>query len=427
MFIKEDFIQYIWEHRLFNHQYTYKTNCGNLIQIIDQGKKNYHAGPDFINALIQFEGSLLAGNIEIHVLASDWENHDHNADPAYDNVILHVVLENDTDVFNTKGRKVETIEIRFDHALWTRYNSLLQMNTWIPCEKDLYLVEEAKITLWLQRLAVEKLQERVLRLHDIMQTNTNNWEQSFFHVLFRSFGFGLNSDPFEQLSRTIPFTLLSAKSQSAIEAILFGQSGLIPEPTKDDYQLYLRKEYEFYKAKYKLKPLPPHIWKFLRTRPNNFPTIRISQLSSFLHRYQRPFSIIIESERASYIENMFTLEPSEYWQDHYHFNKKSKDRSKCMGANSRRIILINSILPMIFYYGKCNAKEQYSEKAIDFFTELPAESNNITKKWKKMGLTIDNSFVSQALIHLKTKYCNAQKCLSCEIGRNLITHYKIAD
>ncbi len=424
--MKEEFLHYIWQYRLFK-QNSIKLSDGNIIKIIDVGSQNTDAGPDFFNAKIQIGSTLWAGNVEVHIKSSDWYKHNHHINKAYDNVILHIVKENDANVKNTLGEKIPTIEIDFDNDIYLRYSDLLKSKLWIPCEKNLNRVDNFTVNQWISKLTIERLEDKSLRIEEILIKNKNNWEETFYQSISKNFGLKINADPFQMLACSIPLKYLAKHKNSLfqLEALLFGQAGFLSEDELgDDYYESLKKEYYFLKIKFELKPIEKHLWKFLRLRPGNFPTIRIAQFAGLIYKSSSLFSKIIEIENVNELRNILNSKHSEYWDTHYVFNKKSLKRKKNLGNLFFYSIMINTIIPFLFLYGKNRNNNDLKERAVDFLEKLPAENNSIIKAWNDLNINAENAAYSQGLLQLKNNYCNPKRCLHCQIGNKIIRKKK---
>ncbi|MDA3779803.1 MAG: DUF2851 family protein, partial [Bacteroidales bacterium] len=348
--MSEEFLHYIWQYRLFNND-VIKLSDGKIANIIDVGSHNTDAGPDFFNAKIKIGKTVWAGNVEVHIKASDWFKHNHQKNKAYDNVILHVVKENDTIVKNTQDREIPTIEIDFDNNLFLIYSDLVRSKLWIPCQNDLRLLDNFTINHWLSNLTIERLEEKSNKIEEILAKNKNNWEETFYQSIAKSFGLKVNAEPFEMLARSIPLIYLAKHKNSLfqLEALLFGQAGfLYDEELGDEYYESLKKEYYFLKRKFKLKALEKHLWKFLRLRPGNFPTIRIAQFAGLIYQSSALFSKIIEIKDVKELRKILNSKHSEYWERHYVFNKLSVNRKKNLGDLFINSIMINTIIPFLF-------------------------------------------------------------------------------
>ncbi|MDR2651226.1 MAG: DUF2851 family protein [Prevotellaceae bacterium] len=423
--MNEEFLQFIWRFGLFDKDSATTTDNQN-ITILNLGIINRDSGPDFFNAKIKIDKIIWAGNIEIHVNASDWKRHKHNDDKSYENVILHVVKNADCDIFRSDGSKIPALKLQYDSNLENRYNELLASKTWVACQNYIGNVESFKMKYFLNRVMVERLEQRSAHISKILSDTKNDFKEVFYRLLFRSFGFGTNTLPLELLAQSTPLAAINKHRNSVlqIEALLFGQAGFLNEPPVDDYQAQLQKEYKFLQNKFELKPLEKHLWKFMRLRPTNFPTIRIAQLAKLLTQTDGLLAKIIAFEKPDELNVFFEFSASEYWDKHYNFGKQTSKRIKSFGKKSAEKIIINLIVPYLFAYGKAKGEEKFSEKAFDLLEMISPEKNNIVAGWENIGVKVENAFYSQALIQLKTAYCNDKQCLQCTIGKNIIDKNK---
>jgi len=425
--ITEDFLHYIWNFKLFN-TLDLKTSINETIQILKSGQHNTDAGPDFFNAQIKIDNTTWAGNVEIHVKSSDWDKHHHEKDVAYDNVILHVVYVNDKNINNSKGLTIPTLELKsiIDKRLIDNYQKLLANKNWIPCSLQLKQVDSFIVNNWLQRLIVERLERKSIEIKSTLELNRNDWEETFYQQLFKYFGLKVNAEPFLLLAKNTPLKIIEKHhTLNSIEAVLFGQAGFLNEAIDDDYYKALKKEYQFLKTKFSLIPLENTIWKFLRLRPANFPTIRISQLASLLNNEPRLFARIISLNTIQEFHNLFKVQASDYWSEHYQFCKKAtKITTKKTGAILIDALIINVVVPFLFVYGESVNDENLKAKALTILQELKSESNTIIDNFELEEIVAKNALDSQALIELKTNYCSQKKCLNCSIGNNLIKSIK---
>jgi hypothetical protein len=419
----EEFLQYIWKHRLFENDRLFSQN-GEQVEVLHQGEPNSDAGPDFFNAKIRINGTLWAGNAEIHINSSDWIRHSHHTDKAYDNVILQAVFNNDAEVRRFNGEVIPTIELKFDQKLLINYEALLRNQLWVPCQEEIRRVDPFLFGFWLNALTIERLERKSEFIIQVLSQNSNNWEESFYQHLMRSFGFKVNSGPFEMLAKCTPLNYLAKHKNNLhqIEALLFGQAGmldqLIPE---DDYYCALQKEYGFLQKKFNLKNIEMHLWKFLRLRPVNFPTIRIAQFATLVYQSTSLFSKILEAQSVEEVSEMFNLGTSSYWDNHYNFGKVSKTRKKTLGIDAIHTVLINTVVPFLFVYGKQKDNQLFKDKAVAFLEAIPSESNSIVDGWKLLGIKAKTAFDTQALLQLKNEYCNPKRCLHCHVGGKVIS------
>lgn len=421
--MNEEFLHHIWKFRLFD-QLDLKTTAGELVEIEKPGEHNFDAGPDFFNGKIKVGDTLWAGNIEVHINASDWKKHFHQNDKAYDNIILHVVNNADVQLYRASGEAIPTLEIndRIGKKLYQNYQNFKSSSDWIPCEKQIASVPELIINSTLDRLLLERLERKSKTITDRLALNNNNWEETFYQLLARNFGFKTNSEPFELLAKSLPSKMLAKHKNNLlqIEALLFGQAGLLDKHFEDKYPQTLQNEYIFLKQKFKLNSLDGHLWKFLRLRPVNFPSVRIAQFANLIFHSSHLFSKMIEAEKFEDLKILLNVNVSEYWETHYVLDRSSKKKMKHLGDEAINNILINTIIPFLFVYGKQKAEEKYVDRALDFLEHIDGESNSIISKWESLKLPIKTSYSTQALLQLKNEYCSHKKCLSCSIGNYLL-------
>jgi hypothetical protein len=426
--MKEEFLHFVWQMQRFDIRHLHTTE-GESVDILSFGQYNRDAGPDFQECRVRIGDTTWAGTVEMHVKASDWHKHQHSHDPAYDNVILHVVLEEDEKIRRRTGACIPCLEMRplLSTRLLADYQRLIHSGLWIPCAAQIGDVPAIYHHNWQARLLAERLEEKTYYLKSILQANGNDWDQSYFQLLARHLGMKVNDDPFEQLARQVPLSLLGKHRDNLqdMEALLFGQAGFLEGPFVEHYPSRLQEKFRHFRRKYKLEPMDVHRWRFLRLRPANFPTVRIAQLARLLHQSTRLLGKTIAAEQVKELENMFDLQLSSYWLTHYHFEKPSVRKQKALGKPAIHNLIINAVAPTLFLYGNSRSKEELCEKAISFLEALPAESNTIIGKWKELGLEVDNAGPSQALLHLKKAYCSRSRCLDCAIGTWLLNRVSV--
>jgi hypothetical protein len=416
----EEFLQFIWEHKLFDDQNLFSAN-GDEIEIVNVGRKNKDAGPDFFDARIKINGVLWAGNVEIHVKSSLWYQHNHQEDPAYDNVVLHVVYEDDAKIF-LSDRYLPCLILKFNQNLLDNYKHLMHSSRWIPCYNEISSVENFFVRHWLDRMILERLERKSADVQKMLTLNQNSWEETFYQIIARYFGMKVNADPFQQLAQSLPLKILARQKNSLlhIEALLFGQAGMLNDSINDEYHKKLRQEYQFLSDKYNLIALPKHRWKWLRLRPGNFPTIRIAQLAALIHKSSSLFSKVLDCPDYQCILKLFDVQVSGYWKKHYQFGVASKAKNKALGKMTINSIIINSVVPILFCYGELNGNAELKEKALTLLENVPEEKNSVVDNWKKCGVEVKSSWYSQALLQLKLNYCDQFKCLQCEFGNRII-------
>lgn len=424
----EAVLHFIWKYKLFSLLGLHTTD-GQPVQVLQCGIHNMDSGPDFFNGKIKIGDTLWAGNIEIHLKSSDWLKHKHQTDKAYDNVILHVVWEHDTPIYRNDGTLISVLALKavVSPAIIENYDSLIANNYWIPCEAQLPFVDDFTKSHCLDRMLPERLEDKSFAINEIYQATNNSWEDTFYIVLARSFGFKVNVLPFELLAKNLPQLILAKHKNSPlqVEALIFGVAGFLDFNFEDGYPKELKKEFQFLRAKYQLPVLDFSLWKFSKTRPDNFPTIRLAQFASLVLKSEHLFSKIIGIKNKKGFASLFAqLSVNSYWETHFRFDKSAENKTVNIGVASIDNLLINAIAPLLFYYGKQTGVKEYVDLAVDLLIEIKPEANQIVKGFNQRGLNAINAFDTQALIHLKKNYCDVKKCLNCGIGLKIIKNNK---
>lgn len=418
----EEFLYYLWSYYFAGRNLF---TCQNeALQIVHPGYRNEDSGPDFFDARVRIANTLWAGNIEIHVKASDWLKHHHQSDLAYDSVILHVVYEADKPIHRKSGALIPTLELKgnFDENLFHKYQGFVLSDHWIACKNDIGRVNHFVLRNWMSRLAVERLEQKALAIKQNLAHAHSDFIEVFYIQLMRSFGFKTNSEAFEQLAHSLPFFILAKHKNNLtqIEALLFGQAGFFLSHYNDNYPNRLKDEYEFLANKYNLTPLRPFIWKYMRMRPSNFPTIRMAQFAQLIYRSTGLIHKILEAERIDDVIDLFNTAASSYWNNHYRFDLPSPPSSKKLGKSSITLILINTIVPFLFVYADTKQDTELKDKALSWLSQLPAENNTIIRHFKEVSVNSQSALHSQALIQLKKHYCDQKRCLYCAIGHQIL-------
>lgn len=424
MSFPEDFLHYVWQFRQFKQQDLFSTD-GIFLEILSPGIHNKNAGPDFENAKIRIGDTVWAGNVEIHLNSSDWQKHGHVSDQAYENVILHVVFNHDHEQFRKDGTRIPVLELKtlIPEGLHTRYQELMSNMDWIACASNVRTVDSFHISSWLSRVIVERLEERSKTIHILLEEFKGSWDDAFYVVMARNFGFKINAVPFEMLARSLPQSILGKhkNSPTAIEALIFGQAGFLNDVLDDPYHARLKTEYRFLKKKYSLQTVDKYLWKFLRLRPQNFPTVRLAQFSALVLKSNHLFSKILEITDTSSLKSLFTdLPVNDYWKNHYRFGVTVQSAGNQIGAGSINNILVNTIALFLFSYGKNIGKSAYVYRAIELLEALPPEDNRVVRMFSGTGIESKSAFASQALLQLKKSYCENKRCLQCGIGTKLL-------
>ncbi len=422
--MQEDFLHYIWKYKKFQFL-NLKTSSNETVLIKSVGEHNFNSGPDFFNAQIEIDGQLWAGTIEIHLKSSDWFLHNHEKDKAYDNVILHVVWEDDTEIFRKDQSRIPTLELKnyVDKELLDKYQKLFnKQQKWINCETDFSSVDDFTINNWLERLYLERLEQKAETINNFLMSSKNDWEAVLFKMLAKSFGLKVNGEAFLSLANSIDFSVIR-KVQSnnlQLEALLFGQSDLINDDVEVTYYKDLQKEYGFLKQKFQLQNEGVLPIQFFRLRPPNFPTIRLSQLASLYVAHQNVFSQVIEARSKEEFYKLFNVSTSEFWKSHYTFTKTSKVITKKLSKAFIDLLLINTIIPLKFAYAKQLGKD-VNEEVLNLIKELKPENNTIVSKFQSLKPIATSAMNSQAIIQLKNSYCDKNKCLDCAVGNSLLS------
>jgi hypothetical protein len=419
----EDFLQFIWKYGLFKRS-GMVADTGEIIQVIGLGEHNTDSGPDFLNARIKIGDTTWAGNVEIHLQSSDWINHKHQSDKAYDNVILHVVNHYNQPVIRKSGEVLPTVELKFNNTLYGNYCNMVSQKKGLPCSNKLKAIDPLIIDAWINSLVIERLQQKTRHISGLLSLYKNNWEEVFYVILARTFGFGLNAVPFEMTARSISLSILARHRGNSIqtEALVIGQAGFLNEAVMfHPYYGELRNEYLHLKNMYKLKTLDMHLWKFLRLRPVNFPTVRLAQFAALIENSEGLFSKALACQDINEITALFEVSASEFWNNHYTFDTPSPFTIKRIGSEAIHTIIINAVIPLLFIYGKMTANEDLKNRALAWLNDIPAERNRIVNLWDNYGIKPISAFYSQGILQLNNMYCNRKHCLSCSIGMQVIT------
>ncbi|WP_282040610.1 DUF2851 family protein [Winogradskyella flava] len=424
--MQEDFLHYVWKHRAFS-TLVLNTTKDETIEINNLGQHNYNAGPDFFNAQLSIDGQLWAGNVEIHVKSSDWYTHNHEIDKAYDNVILHVVWEHDTEVFRSNNSEIPTLELKHyvDIGLQENYKRLMQSKSWINCESDFSSVGDFVFNNWLERLFVERLERKSEDISKLLKQSNNDWEAVLFKMLLKNFGLKINRDAFFSLANSVDYTVVRKLQNDALglEALLFGQADCLDDDIQDVYYLDLKHRYQFLKQKFGLDNQGVLQVQFFRLRPPNFPTIRLSQFANLYTLEHQLFSRVIEINKLDEFHKLFKKGVSEFWMTHYTFSKTSKVSKKLLTKSFVDLLLINTVIPLKFCYAKAQGRT-IDDELLELIKQIKIENNSIVKKFLDLKAMQKTSLTSQALLQLKEEYCDKNKCLQCAIGNQLITKNK---
>ena len=414
----ERLLQYIWQFQYFNKT-SLQTVEGETVEIVYQGSYNTNQGPDFFEAKLKIGNTLLIGNVELHCKTSEWNTHKHSADKNYANVIAHIVWENDCTLPNNLPTII--LQDRVSKILLEKYQKLLNTSSFIPCENSISTVPEITWLSWKERLLIERLEQKSTIVNEYLSKNNYHWEETFWWMIAKNFGIKVNSEAFEKIAQSIPITVLAKHKNQLhqIEALLFGQAGLLDKDFEEDYPILLRKEYQFYKSKYNLQSTNANLF-FLRMRPANFPTVRLAQLAMLIVHSVHLFSKIKEIEEVENVKKLLNVTANDYWHYHYNFDELSAYKIKNVGVQMINNLIINTVIPILFAYGHYTKEHNFKDKALRWLTQLTAEKNSRINGFLALQITIKNAFDSQALLQLKNEYCSKKRCLECAVGNKLL-------
>jgi hypothetical protein len=420
--MKEAFLHYLWKFKKFD-TLNLKTSNNEHITISNVGQYLELAGPDFFNAQITIGEQKWAGNVEIHLKSSDWYVHHHEKDAAYENVILHVVWEHDTEIFRKNNVEIPVLELKnyVDKVALDNYQLLMKPKSWIFCEKEISSIDDFVVRNWQERLFFERLERKSKAIDELLVQTNNDWEAVLFCLLAKNFGLNSNGDVFFKISKSIPFSIIRKESyeQENLEALLFGMAGLLDGEKEDNYYKDLKSRFDYLSHKYQIGRSVFEPVQFFKHRPDNFPTIRLSQLAGLYHVEHNLFSKVSTSSSLASIYALFKVGALDYWQEHYQFDKKSPVKKKTLSKSFVDLIVINTLIPILFAFAKSQGKE-ISENLFNLINEVSPEKNVIIDKFDSFGIKSTNAFETQSLLQLKNEYCNKSKCLECAIGMELL-------
>ena len=420
--MKEDFLHYLWKFKKFDTS-NLTTSNGEKLTIENSGSYLQLAGPDFFNSQITIENQKWAGNVEIHLKSSDWYVHHHERDSNYDSVILHVVWEHDVEIYRKNNTEIPVLILKnlVSKETLNNYQSLVSPKSWIFCEKQIESVNSFIMLNWQERLFFERLERKSKPIFDLAESSLHDWDAILFCQLAKNFGLNTNGESFYNMANSIPFSIIRKEANDLfnLESLLFGIAGLLEINKEDHYYKKLKGNFDYLVQKYQLQSNSFTSLQFFKHRPDNFPTIRVSQLANVYYCQQQLFSKIIKADNVATIYEIFDKSVSEYWETHYQFDKISPKKKKALSKSFIDLLIINTIIPLQFAYAKSKGKE-ISEKLISLLNQVKPEANAIIDKFSYFGLKAQNAFETQALLQLKNEYCNKNRCLECSIGMELL-------
>lgn len=420
--MKEEFLHYVWKFKKFDVLNLQTTNS-EQVQVISVGEYLEQAGPDFFNAHIFIENQKWAGNVEIHLKSSDWYAHNHENDQAYENVILHVVWEHDIAIFRSDNSEIPTVELKsfVSSEIISNYKKLISPKNWIYCEREITNINNFIFNNWKERLFFERLEQKSKMISVLLEENKNDWEAVLFCLLAKNFGLNTNGNAFLNIAKSVTFSVIRKESYEVenLEALFFGRGQLLNCDAEDAYFKDLQFRYFYLLYKYQLKDDFTEPLMFFKHRPDNFPTIRLSQLANLYYNLRNLFSRIIDLKSTAASYDLLQIGVSDYWKTHYTFDKISPSKNKKLSKSFIDLLLINTVIPIQFAYAQFRG-EINSEELLNFVKEIASEKNNVINKFVSLQLKSKNAFDSQSLLHLKNEYCSKNKCLSCAVGVELL-------
>lgn len=418
--IAEELLHFIWQFRLFNYS-ALLSQDNKPIKILQVGQPNKDAGPDFLHAKILIDGREWHGHVELHIQAADWARHKHDCDPAYNAVILHVVWSGDVACYREDGTQLAALSLEplVDESLFPKYQLLKESMLWIPCEQQIAAVGPMSKLQALQRQTVSRLDYKSERVFSILHETKGDWEQVLFVMMCRAFGMRVNAEPFMRLGSllNIRFFQLHAADSLRLEAIAFGQSGLLAGATDDPYVQKLAAEFHYQQQVHNLQVMKIEEWRFMRLRPYNFPTFRIAQLTALYAKHPYLFANLVEAESLTDVRVLFeNIRSSVFWETHFSFNAVSAKHDTRLTQAFVDNLLINSMIPVIFAYSRSIGDMDLQQRVLNWLDDISPESNSIAKRFNQLGLPIASAADSQGALHLKYEYCDKRRCLECAIG-----------
>lgn len=419
----EDLLQFIWRHKLLKPS-PLITKSGNEVKVLKPGDLNVDSGPDFFNAQIKINDLILVGNVEIHLKTSDWLRHYHQHDKSYDNIILHVVYEHDVELDQNRQNNVEVLELKnlIDRHTLETYSDLVNTKDKLPCHKQLKDVNELKFVSWMERMTVERLEEKVKRIDHLFLANSGDYTQTFFMLLLRNFGFKVNALPFELIATQLPVHILlkHADNLLQLEALLLGMSGLLEESFEEKYIQKLQNEFEHLKTKYELIPLKKELFKFSKMRPANFPNLRLAQVAMLIHTHPSLFTQPQNHTDYETLVRAMQVGLDGYWKNHYKLDGRELEKDLSFGKTSAENVIINTFAPFFFFYSKKLAKPAYADVAITLLNTCTMEANAKTRLFVAKKVSLVSAADSQAIVNLYDHYCVQRNCLKCGIAAAIL-------
>ena len=419
----EDLLQFIWEQRLFD-QHALRTADGRPVEVLRPGRIQDDSGPDLSGAEVRIDGQLWSGTVEVHLRSSEWNAHGHQYDPAYENVVLHVVYEHDAEVCTHSGRLLPTVELmpRISSERIAMHQALMRGQGFIPCARQLSGMDHVLTGPWLERVLVERLERKTAAVEQLYEQLGRDPSATLYHMLARAFGMQVNAEPFSMLAHALPMRMVQRYRDDALrtEALLFGQAGMLQVDHVDDHPRLLQREHALLQRMHGLRPMPLAAWKFGRMRPFNLPTVRIAQFARLIARCDGSFADLLQATRADELYALLEVSAGDYWTTHFTFDHPSRAQPKHLGRIAAQHLIINALVPTLFALGRLQGRQALCDRAMDLLEQLPAERNSLLEGWSILGLKADTAARGQALIELRSSYCMQKRCMQCTIARQLL-------
>ena len=415
---REAYLHYVWRYGLYDQLIPTGELAGARIEVLESGELNTDAGPDFFAAKIRINDLLWVGCVEIHHASAEWYHHHHDSDPAYRSVILHVVEQDNRPIALASGASLPTCLLMVPHRPEDKDIPRGYSPTALPCTQSParggslaplgQLSHEAR-SAWLQCLLRSRLREKVQAVEDLLHRCEGDWGQTFYSLLVRYFGFGLNNEAMERLALSLPYTILMKHRDhlDQIEALLLGQASLLSFLPEGDYREHLEREYTFLAHKYALRTLPSGTFRRARTRPSNLPERRLLQLAGLICQRE---SLAEESLRVDSLTEAYELlRPSREGQR----KEGEVDTCSVLSPASCDLLIINVLIPYRLTWRRHYGGEGAEYAPLSLLDGLSAESNRITRLFASAGLPVETASDSQALLYLHRHYCSQQLCSYC--------------
>ena len=423
--MREDLLHFVWKYKKLPLQ-ELVTNQKESLVIVDTGLHNHLSGPDFFNAKIRIGGQLWAGNVEVHINASDWYAHHHEEDTNYDNIILHVVWYDDMEIYRKDRTIIPTLELRkyVSEDLLVNYRRLFDKRStkFINCENDISNIDGFTLGNWLERLYIERLEQKSTLVQSLLEDSKNDWEKVTFNLLLKNFGLNINGQSFLSIAQALDFSIVRKLRGNThqLESVLFGLGGLLDhQDTMDGYLIALREEYTYLRTKFGLVQESVQSPEYFKLRPSNFPTLRLSQIANLYERHENLFQKLMTANDLEELYTIFEVSASRYWDDHFTFGKVSKKSTKKLTRPFIDLLIMNTVLPLKFCYGRHRGKDVITA-IFQIIAQIKKEDNAVLKKFNVLGLEMKTAFDSQAVLQLYKAYCTKNKCLQCVIGSSLL-------